>query len=144
MKLFALCFLFAAVAAAECPAGMTAVPLKTIDGFLTVPVSVNGESPHNFVLDTGAQITTLSPEIAHGTPRIQETAVIGVNGNVAGYGTVVNSIAVGNAALTRHPVIVVPLGNFTGEAHKVHGILGKDFLSNFNVLIQHGKTACIQ
>jgi predicted aspartyl protease len=144
MKLFALCFLFATIAAAECPAGMTAVPLKTIDRFLTIPVAINGDSPHNFVLDTGAQITTLDPEISHGTPEIENVSVLGTKGHVSGYMTMVNSITVGKSTLTRQSIAVMPLDGFSVNGRKIQGILGKDFLSNFDILIQHGKTVCIK
>jgi len=144
MKLFAFCFLFAAIAAAECPAGMTAVPLRTIDRFLTIPVSINGESPHDFVLDTGAQVTTLDPEIAHGTPEIADVSVLGTKGHVAGYMTRVDSITVGKATLSHQQAAVMPLNGFSVNGKKISGILGKDFLSNFDILIQHGKTVCIK
>lgn len=147
MKLFAFCFLFAAVAAAECPIGMTSVPLKTVDGNLTIPVSINGQPNRNFILDTGAAITVVSPSLStefHLLPASTPIDAIGAKGALSGYSTNIDSVAVAGSTRKGYLVAIMALKNFDVGGRKVQGILGEDFLSNFDILIQHGKTVCIK
>jgi hypothetical protein len=49
----------------HCPGNVVSVPLREVQGALIVAqISVNGTGPFDFLVDTGAQITTLDDGLA--------------------------------------------------------------------------------
>jgi Aspartyl protease len=105
---------------------------------IIVPVSINGSGPYDFLLDTGCSKTMVNQKLADelGLPRVgDEKTVVGVLSSDRMSIVHVNSLSVAGATAsggelfsTDHPVTV------TG---KVHGVLGEDFLRNFDLLIDY-------
>jgi hypothetical protein len=104
---------------------------------ILVPVSINGSGPYDFLLDTGCAKTMVDEKLAGelGLTRLSEKTVTGVLASVRMSVVHVNSLSVSGATISGgevfssdHPVTV------TG---KVRGVLGEDFLKNFDVLIDY-------
>ena len=104
---------------------------------ILVPVSINGSGPYDFLLDTGCAKTMVDEKLAGelGLPRLSEKTVTGVLASVRMSVVHVNSLSVSGAT--------VPGGEVFSSEHpatvtsKVRGVLGEDFLKNFDVLIDY-------
>ena len=52
-------------AESHCPGNVASLPFHIVNGQqIVLPVSINDSGPYNFLLDTGAQITTIDPTLA--------------------------------------------------------------------------------
>jgi len=126
-----------AVAHAEVPFRL-AGPVKPL---VLVPAFVNGRGPYEFVLDTGASATVLSPELAS-VLRLETTAaepMTGAGGMLQATLGRVGSLTVGNGALQD---VAVMVADFLGELGRVvgtplDGILGYNFLRHFRVTLDY-------
>jgi len=104
---------------------------------IIVPVSINGSGPYDFMLDTGAAKTIVDQKLAEqlSLPRVAEKTVVGVLASTRMSVVHVNALSVAGA--------VVPGGEvFSSDrpasvTAKVRGVLGEDFLQNFDVLIDY-------
>lgn len=105
---------------------------------MLVPVSVNGETPIEFILDTGAGATILTPQTA-ASGGVEITG--SKQGHTAG-GVVdvklgrIRSLAVGSAHVEGVDVAITDLSHL-GKAigTQIHGDLGYNFLRHFRVTI---------
>ena len=131
-------------AESHCPGNVASLPFHIINGQqIVLPVSINGSGPYNFLLDTGAQITTIDPTLA-----AQLHLVTGGAATIAGTGfhgsastAPANLIEVGTHTVAGFRVLVFNLGNIHSG---VVGILGEDFLEKFDVLIDNDhKQLCL-
>jgi predicted aspartyl protease len=107
---------------------------------MLLPVHVNGEGPFQFILDTGAGTSLLSPALGQ---KLGVNIVGAKEGQSAG-GTVsvslarVNSLAVGTASLDDVEVGLVDLshiGKTVGA--RIDGDLGYNFLKHFRVTLDY-------
>ena len=94
-----------------------------------------GPAVGRFVLDTGAVATTMIPELADSIGysarnALMRTKVHTAIGEEEGYVVHVAELAVLGFALPNFPVNVFDLG------HDIHGLLGMNFLSDFNFEIR--------
>lgn len=107
---------------------------------ILVPVSVNGTGTYDFVLDTGAGASLLSPELARKlSVEITETK----EGHTAG-GKVkvsigsVESIAIGTAKVENVQVAIMDLSDLeTAVGAKIDGDIGYDYLKHFRVTVNY-------
>ena len=106
-------------------------------GHLLVPVSIDGSEPLVFVLDTGAGKTSVTPSLAErlGLEEVpgESASTLGVHGKTENPIVKLQSIAVGEALLENVNGIVLDLEHVTRGAWHVDGILGMDFLTQFDV-----------
>jgi predicted aspartyl protease len=107
---------------------------------ILLPVSVNDHGPFEFILDTGAGTSLLSPELAK---RLELTVIGSKEGQTAGGKVSVSlaklhSLAVGPAKLDNVDVGVVDLSQI-GQAvgAKIDGDLGHNFLKYFRIIIDY-------
>jgi predicted aspartyl protease len=125
---------------------MTArVPMSGVGGLEIVQVSINGAGPYDFILDTGANLTLVKRQLLRklniydGGP----VTVVAASGESQHQRTTVKSIAVGGLCVERLEVIELeraipgPLGG------RVQGILGENFLKNFDILIDNEQQTLI-
>src|ERR1700704_159939 len=107
---------------------------------ILLPVKVNGQGPFEFILDTGAGTSLLSPEVAK---QLKVKVLSSKEGHSAG-GKVavslakVDSLAVGDAKLDDVDMGIVDLshvGKTIGA--KIDGDLGHNFLRHFRVTINY-------
>jgi hypothetical protein len=143
-------FLAVLLSCATClPAG-AAVPDQTEPGakivtakitlgdlsMIIVPVRINGSEPYDFMLDTGSGKTMVDRKLAEELhlSRVGDSTVVGVLASAKMLVVHANSSSVAGA--------VVPGGDVYSSDHltttgKVRGVLGEDFLKNFDVLIDY-------
>ena len=104
---------------------------------IIVPVSINGSGPYDFLLDTGCAKTMIDRKLADqlGLSRVGEKTVVGVLASTRMSVVHVDSLSVAGATVgggelfsSDHPATV---------AGKVRGVLGEDFLRNFDLLIDY-------
>jgi predicted aspartyl protease len=104
---------------------------------IIVPVSINGFGPYDFLLDTGCSKTMIDRKLADqlGLSRVGEKTVVGVLASIKMSVVHVDSISVAGAT--------VGGGELFSSDHsatvtgKVRGVLGEDFLRNFDLLIDY-------
>jgi predicted aspartyl protease len=103
-------------------------------GRLLVPVTINGQGPFRFVLDTGANRTVLTPQlVTHlGLPISTSSKLImtGVTGSAAVPTVAVEHVKVGDVELKN-----VQLPVAAGLSEDVSGTLGVDALPDTRVLL---------
>src|SRR6185369_12109265 len=121
------------------------VPFRLAGGvqpLILLPVTVNGEGPFEFILDTGAGTSLLSTELGKklGVKILGSKEGQSAGGAVAVSLAKVDSIAVASARLDDVDVGLVDLGhigNVVGA--KIDGDLGYNFLKNYRVTIDYRK-----
>jgi predicted aspartyl protease len=134
------------------PIKPVSLPLRTTSlGTPAIRVKINGKE-YEFWLDTGSSITVLSSEVAAaaGVPTISsDTLTIRTFGGTARVRpALVRRMDVGSIVLTNTPVIVIdaslmllksPAAPFSTASHYVDGIVGWDFIRQFDVLLDYDK-----
>jgi len=117
------------------------VPFTLLRGRLTVPLEVN-ETAGNFVLDTGAERSLVTPQaVQHLHLALDQwvaTTMRGVGGVVEHPDADPRSITLGGVALRRATLahdITLTVGDLPGMGAdtEVDGLLGRDFLSVFDL-----------
>jgi len=107
-------------------------------GRLLVPVTINGQGPFRFVLDTGANRTVLTPQLARhlGLPISTSSKLImtGVTGSAAVPTVAVAHVKVGDVELKN-----VQLPVAAGLSEDVSGTLGVDALPDTRLLLDFAK-----
>jgi Aspartyl protease len=129
------------LAEAHCPGDVASVPLHFVNGYqMMVAVSIDHSGPYEFLLDTGAQFTMIDPSLA-------AELHLRSNGSlpVSGVGFVTTSsvvrlghLEVGSHAVTNLEVLEFDVHNIQPRYPNLRGILGEDFLLQFDMLIDNG------
>jgi hypothetical protein len=106
---------------------------------IIVPVSVNRLEPLNFILDTGTKTTMIDERISR---KLNLTAVarmplITFTGTVFVDIVRLDTLVLGQAAVRGHEVSCVDLRKVFSLGSDIDGILGQDFLSQFNYLLDY-------
>lgn len=124
----------------RCPGNVASVPFHFVDRYrIVVPVSINHTGPYNFLLDSGTQITMIDAALAaalhletHGA-----AVVTGVgSGRSASYAQL-DLLEAGSHAVANQKVLVYDLENLHSAEGHLRGILGEDFLEQFDLLIDN-------
>jgi clan AA aspartic protease (TIGR02281 family) len=106
-------------------------------GHVLVPVSIDGSEPLVFVLDTGAGRTVVTPELVEKLgleeERAEREVIRGIHGETENAVVNIQSIAVGEWHVADIQAIVLNLDHITRGNWHVDGILGMDFLTQFDV-----------
>ena len=127
-------------AEAHCPGNVASVPFRFVDRHrIVVAVSINHTGPYNFLLDSGAQITMIDPSLATALHLDTQGAVVvsGVgSGRSASYAQL-DLVEAGSHAVTNQKVLVYDLRNLHSDDQHLRGILGEDFLEQFDLLIDN-------
>lgn len=130
----------AAHAEAHCPGNVTSLTLRLVQGALiVVPMEVNHSGPFDFVVDTGAQITTIDSSLAlelHVTAQ-GTTGVAGVATSARAPFAYLDSIAAGDRSASKTLVVIQELSQLKAADTRIRGILGSNFLEHFDLLIDN-------
>ncbi len=147
MKSFAFAFVAALAVAAipahaqpSCPANVKAIPFRSPNHHqIIVSVAVNHAGPYDFLLDTGTQITVLDQSLASelGIASTGNAAVAGlsIKGDV-NYANLA-SLEVGDHILANQGVLVYDMKDVQAAGFAIRGLLGDDFLSRYDIFIDH-------
>ena len=108
---------------------------------LLVDVLVNARETYQFILDTGASQTIVSPEMAQrmGIGGTTADSIIGVGGATPSSVGISTSLSIGEASLSNVTVIIADIFSGLSKAvgAKFDGILGFNFLSRFKIEIDY-------
>jgi hypothetical protein len=106
---------------------------------MVVAVSINHGGPYNFLLDTGTQMTMLHPSLVSSLRLSSggkaEVASVGASGS-ASFAQVA-LIEAGSQSTANQKVLVYDLTNLPATGLNIQGVLGEDFLEQFDVLIDN-------
>src|SRR6267154_1215807 len=123
----------------HCPGNVASVPLHLTNRHqMIVAVSVNHSGPYDFLLDTGTQITMVDPALAAELHLNTQGSA-----GVAGVGFLASAplaqldlLEVGSHAVANQKVLVFDFQNSHSVDLHFRGVLGEDFLSQFDMLIE--------
>ena len=111
-------------------------------GHVLIPVSIDGSEPLVFVLDTGAARTLVTPGLAErlGLEEVpgERASTLGMHGKTQNPVVKIHSVAVGEVQAVNIQAIVLDLHHITQGAWHVDGVLGMDFLRQFDVRLDCG------
>lgn len=108
------------------------------DGYLmVVPVMINGTGPFNFLLDTGTTRTVIDPDLARQlqTPAIGDVAITTVLHVRQDKLVQLRDVSLGHSSVAGLGAVVDKLARQKILAPGIRGVLGEEFLSKFNILI---------
>ena len=110
---------------------------------ILLPVEVNGEGPFEFILDTGAGTSLLSPELGQklGVKIIGSKEGQSAGGAVSVSLAKVDSLAVGSTKLNDVDVGLVDLSHIGRTiGAKIDGDLGYNFLKHFRITLDYRRS----
>lgn len=118
------------------------VTLNVIEGaggaiLAFVPVTINGQGPYSFALDTGASGSVIDESIADelNLEQVGETrGVTGVTGATEASSVQIEEWNIEGVDLGARPAIVLDLGGAGAEGPGIQGLLGSDVLSAFGAI----------
>jgi hypothetical protein len=125
----------------HCPGNVASVPFRLVNRHqMIVPVSINHAGPFSFLLDTGTQMTMVDPALAaalhlEATGKA-EVASVGMQ-SAASFAEA-SFVEAGSHSVANHKVLVYELANLQATGLKIQGVLGEDFLEQFDMLIDNG------
>jgi Aspartyl protease len=137
----ALVLIPAVHAETHCPGDVASVPLHLVNGYqMMVAVSIGHSGPYEFLLDTGAQFTMIDPSLA-AELHLRSNGSLPVRG--VGFNTTssvvhLDQLAVGSYAVANLEALVFDVQNIRPRYPNRRGILGEDFLLQFDMLIDNG------
>jgi Aspartyl protease len=132
----------------RCPGDVVGLPFRLVHrSQIIAPVMINRSGPYDFLVDTGTEITMISPSLA---AQLQlrseggEARVLSVGLQSQASFSQLELIEVGRHAIADHRVLVPKLDYSLGADVHIRGILGANFLGRFDVLIDNAhQTLCL-
>jgi hypothetical protein len=124
----------------RCPGNVATLTLRRIqDDLIVVRVLINRTGPYDFLVDTGSQITTIDPVLASDLHlRIEGTAgVSGVATQSRSAFAFLDLIQVGSHSVPQSLVVIQDIAEVKAADPRIRGILGENFLSHFDLLIDN-------
>jgi predicted aspartyl protease len=109
---------------------------------ILLETTVNGKGPFRFVLDTGAGLTMISPELAKKLAiKHEETQkAVGAGGSVEVHFGTLKSLGIGETRLDGLKVGIMELTGISKAIETdIDGIVGYNFLTKFRVSIDYPK-----
>ena len=128
-------------AAPHCPGNVASLNLRVLQSSLiVVPVQINHSGPYDFVVDTGAQVSTVDIALASDLRLVAE-GTTGVGG-VATYArfsyAYLELLQAGESSISHSLAILQDLSQLKSADSNIRGILGANFLEHFDMLIDNG------
>lgn len=143
ISILAVCIV--AIAAHATPAPTRSVSFTSSPrGHVLVPVSINGSEPLVFVLDTGAGKTFVTPSTVDKLDLAmapgEGASTLGAHGKTVNQVVELQSVAVGEVRVVDVQAIVLDLDHITHGNWHADGVLGIDFLRQFDVQLDFGSS----
>jgi hypothetical protein len=131
----------ALAAKTNCPGNVASVPFQLVNRhWIVLAVSVNHTGPYEFLLDSGAQITMIDPSLAAtlhlDTQGLAEVVGPGSGRRAASYAQL-DLVEAGSHSVAKQKVLVSDLRSLRTPDLHLQGILGEDFLEQFDLLIDN-------
>ena len=132
----------ALLSAAGCPVAYAASEVRfqlVRDALIIVPVTVDGEGPFYFVLDTGADTTILDLGLAKRLSllTLQSAREVTIANSRAVNVSRVPRLRLGAALVEGLPVLEEDLSSLRRMDGRIAGVVGQDFLSRFDYLLDY-------
>jgi gag-polyprotein putative aspartyl protease len=132
---------FVAFGETQCPGNVVSVQYHSLPhSHIGISIMINGSGPYEFMVDTGAQITVVDPALARELKLEFKGSL-----NIVTVASHVDAPLVSAAVVEIGPVsvhdirmAVEDLGSIQAEYPGLRGILGNNFLSRFDLLIDNG------
>ena len=129
-------------AAGHCPGKVASIPLRVVENSLVVvPVQVNHSGPYDFLVDTGAQISTIDRSLA-AELHLKIEGMTGVSG-VATYSrsdwATIELLQSGASSIPQSIALIQDIPQLRSADSRIRGILGDNFLEHFDLLIDNGQ-----
>jgi len=127
-------------AEAHCPGNVGSLSVHVVNLHqIIVAVFINHSGPYDFLLDTSTQVTMVDPSLGGqlhlGTHGEAEVASAGTHATATF--AELDSIQVGAHTVANQKVLVYDLENLEAAGLKIQGVLGEDFLEQFDMLIDN-------
>jgi len=124
----------------RCPGNVASLRFQLVNrSRIIIPVEINHTGPYNFLLDTGAQVTIVDPSLAD----VLHLQIEG-NASLGGVGfrtqaslSTLDSLEVGSKSAWDQQAVVRDVSYLKAAGANVQGILGGNFLENFDVFIDY-------
>jgi predicted aspartyl protease len=104
---------------------------------LVVPVTINGDGPFQFVLDTGATLTCVERDVADRLQLPPARRAVGYGAGVGGQGRVdlvrIDSLRIGETRVRGVVGCVLDLSSLRTVGADIDGLLGLNVLKEFHV-----------
>lgn len=117
--------------------GPVTVNFKKSNNSIVVAMTVNGKGPFDFILDTGAAITCIDPEVlrlADIKPKIESIQLVGVSGRtIHALRCEVPKISLSGATVHQLEAASYRISSLYQQGF--YGLIGQDFLNHFIVNI---------
>ena len=128
------------LAESRCPGNVESLSYRQLNRHqIVVPVSINHSGPYNFMLDTGTQMTMIDPVLA-GELHLALSGEAGVRSggvNATAHMAQVDLVEAGAHHVAGLKVLVFDLAIPQGATRELRGVLGEDFLEQFDLLIDN-------
>ncbi len=128
---------FAFGASARAADAIAEIPYRIdYDGWITVSVMVNGKGPYDFIVDSGATITSTFQNLANDhifTPADRPPIrILGLVGAEALPAMTIGDVTISSERMDNHVGVVLP--DWEAPRRSPDGVLGLDFLTQYTVL----------
>jgi gag-polyprotein putative aspartyl protease len=109
------------------------------DSLITLPVMLNGTGPFEFLLDTGTTETVVDAQLADrlDLPITKGPAAATLREVSVLLTTHADKLQVADAVVRDLDLLVAPMSGILAQFPGVRGILGEDFLRNFDLLLDN-------
>jgi hypothetical protein len=124
----------------HCPGNVAILRFRLVQrSQVIVPVTINHSGPYDFLVDTGAQVTTVDPALAAELHLKIEgtTGFVGVSFRTRPSFAHLDTLEAGSHPLANPLVVIQSLEHLQAADPRIRGILGGNFLGHFDVLIDY-------
>jgi hypothetical protein len=124
----------------HCPGNVDSLSLRVVQSSLiVVPVQINHSGPYDFVVDTGAQVSTVDRSLASevGLKPGGSTGVGGVATFAREDFAYLGVLEAGKRSVANSLVLIRDIAQLRAADPRIRGILGDNFLEHFDLLIDN-------
>jgi hypothetical protein len=126
----------------HCPGNVASIRPRFVGrSLMIVPVMLNSSGPYDFMVDTGARLTTIDPSLASELhlARLGPTHVTGAGTYMnAEYGEL-ETLQAGTYSIKQPLILIQDLRWVQQSDRYIRGILGENFLEHYDLLIDYDR-----
>ncbi len=124
----------------HCPGNAAVLPFRLLQRFqVVVPVVINHAGPYDFLVDTGTQLTVIDRSLAVELHLKAQgpVEVVGTGFSTNASFTQIHLLETGSQVVVNHVAMMQDLESLHAAGMPIRGILGGNFLGNFDVLMDY-------